>query len=232
MMKKAKNTVVVTSWGLCESAGIQSQSKEPCVRKQVPEIDERDAKPAFSHFALVGLMEQELIKTWVTTTYDNLPFQAGVKIGAINQLHGSLNDMDNQQKKDNPDIHPTQMRWLLNLTATADLVIAVGCRMRDVNAVRPAQAVALKAMDHDSQLLEGSEEWQPQVQGLCIINEQQTALDNICQMRLWGPSDHILKKLCSVLKVPVKTDHKMSKYRWKSHAPKVFATKEIIDSYA
>lgn len=124
------------------------------------------------------------------------------------------------------------MRWLLNLTATADLVIVIGSRMRDSNAVRPAQTVALKAMDHDKQLLQGSEESESQVQGLVIINEQFTAMDSVCQLRLWGPSASILMTLCKKLNAPVKSDMRIIKHKWNSNAPRIFRSKEEIKSGA
>lgn len=95
MMRKAKNIVVVTSYGLCEDVGLYTFSKELNLRKKAKEVEEKDAKPSYTHFALVGLLEASMLKTWVTTTPDSLPFMAGAKIGAVNQLHGSRNDVAN-----------------------------------------------------------------------------------------------------------------------------------------
>lgn len=121
------------------------------------------------------------------------------------------------------------MRWLLNLEANADCVLVLGSRMRKSQSVRVAQTVAMKAIDHDRQIMEGSQEVEPEIQGLCIINEQYTSLDNICQVRLWGENETIMKKICKELKVSVTDKPKMAKFRWKSHVPPVFHSAEKID---
>lgn len=91
----------------------------------------------------------------MTTTPDDLPFRARVKRGVVNQLHGSYSDRDNPYKPNSTFIHATQMRWLLNVEQNADLVLAIGGRMRNLNADRAALNVALKALDHDDLIEQG-----------------------------------------------------------------------------
>ena len=68
---------------------------------------------------------------------------------------------------------------MLNLAANPDMVIVIGNRLNNIHAMRVPQAMGMKALDHDMQILEGNEETELDVHGLVIMNEQYTTLDKI-----------------------------------------------------
>lgn len=173
--------------------------------KYPPVEDPFKAEPTNTHYAIVSLMEKQLIKAWVTTSPDPLPFLAGCKRGALNQLHGSLNDRDNVFLEDTEKVNSWQQYWLAELCETADMVIALGTRFKDINLARLGQSVAIRALDHDQQIAD-SQVVEQHSEGLVIVDPQPTMYDEMCQIRIWDDPDTVMEKICKELKIPLKKE--------------------------
>ena len=132
-----------------------------------------------------------MLDGWVNQNHDGLPQKAGFPQESINDVHGSWYDPSNPVVKYSGNLKTCLFNDMENLADTADLVIVLGTSLGGLNADQCASKPAARSLKKGSG---GS-------LGTVCINLQQTPLDGVMSLRLFGKSDDILKMLLQELGV-------------------------------
>jgi len=182
LLRLSRKTVLYTGAGISASAvGQAARSGENTVGFKK---DPLAAQPTLTHFALGQLGLRGLVHGWVQQNHDGLPQKAGFPQQCINEIHGSWFDPGNPVVKYSGRLHSRAHPWMENDAQTADLVLVLGTSLGGLNADQVANNAAVRSLEPGAGSL-----------GTVCINLQQTAVDGMMTLRIFGKSDDVLQAL-------------------------------------
>ena len=121
--------------------------------------------------------------------HDGLPQKAGYPQSALNEIHGAWFDVSNPVVPMTGSLRCDLLEWLIEWEKRTDLCLAMGSSLCGMNADRLVQSTAQRAMEG-----QGS--------GAVIISLQQTRLDHMASLRIFGRADEVMDLLARELDVP------------------------------
>lgn len=177
LLLASKKTVLYNGAGI--SASVIGQAAKSGVNKVGWVGKGVHAQPTMTHYILSQLVRENLIHSWIQQNHDGLPQKAGCPQHKINEIHGAWFDPSNPVVKYSGSLRNDLYSWMKESAKTADLVIALGTSLSGLNADR---------MVVDCAEREGS-------LGSVMINLQQTQLDGMMSLKIYGKTDDVLSSL-------------------------------------
>lgn len=200
MIRSSQNCVAYTGAGISTAAGIDDYASvapdsvtgghNKCKRSPM------EAEPTLAHSALTALYQTGYLKHWVQQNHDGLPQKAGYPQHALNEIHGAWFDPANPVVKMEGSLRGDLFSWLLQWEKRADLCLAIGTSLAGMNADRIASATARR---------QGS-------LGTVIVSLQQTKLDHLAVLRIFGRTDDVMRALATELSLKMPEVPDYSKY--------------------
>lgn len=194
LLLNSKKTVLYTGAGISASvigqAAVSSVNKVGWVGKGV------HASPTSTHYILSQLVRENLIQSWIQQNHDGLPQKAGCPQHRINEIHGAWFDPSNPVVKYSGSLRDDLYKWMQDSAKTADLVIALGTSLSGLNADQMVEKCALR---------KGS-------LGSVMINLQQTPLDGMMSVKIFGKTDDVLGMLMKKLEEKGKLQQKTQEF--------------------
>jgi NAD-dependent SIR2 family protein deacetylase len=191
IVRKAKNSMVLTGAGISTAAGIDDYATKGRDRGVVVEErpvvkDWKDARPTKAHRVLTAMYRAGHLKHWIQQNHDSLPQKAGFPQHALNEIHGSLHDPANPivpyEGSLRDDLYSLMETW----EKKNDLCLALGTSLSGFNVDRVAETAARRFQSRRSF-------------GLVIVNLQQTQYDECCSLRIFAKIDDVMKLLAKEL---------------------------------
>ena len=145
------------------------------------------AQPNLGHRFLASLFHSGLLHVVVNQNHDGLLQKAGYPQYALNEIHGSWFDPSNPGGN---ILRDDLFDAVLETEQKTNLCLALGTSLSGLNADRVAETAAKKFCEKKGGL------------GLLIVNLQQTRLDDICTLRIYGILDDVLNRLAMELCLP------------------------------
>src|SRR3990167_9107078 len=201
-LKQAKCCVVYTGAGLSRAAGIADYASiaKNSVANQAPKLrNPFEAKPTFSHRAIVELERAGLIAHYVQQNHDGLPQKAGFPQEKINEIHGAWYDPSNPVVAMNGSLRSDLYNSMNKIKYQTDFCLCLGTSLSGMSADDVAEKPAKMSLDD------------PSVLGTVIINLQQTRLNDYSAIRIWAKLDDVFASILKKLNLNLnKRDPKIS----------------------
>ena len=195
LLRKAKCCTAYTGAGLSRAAGIgdYASKSNSIMSKTVPVLKSPcDAEPTYAHRILVALERAGYLHHYVQQNHDGLPQKAGFPQEKINEIHGAWYDPSNPVVQFSGNLRGDFFKWMLKMEQETDLCLCLGTSLSGMNADRMAETPAKKSLKKKSKSL-----------GTVIINLQQTRLDDVSSIRIWGTLDETFELLAKKLNLNV-----------------------------
>merc|ERR1711976_542376 len=183
LLLKSKKTVLYTGAGI--SASVIGQAAKTGINKTGWLGHGTQAAPTAPHYFLSKLVRENLIHSWIQQNHDGLPQKAGCPQHRINEIHGAWFDSSNPVGNDAGTLRDDLYHWMQDSAKTADLVIALGTSLSGLNADQMVEKCALRKNSL----------------GSVMINLQQTKLDGMLSLKLYGKTDGVLGMVMKKLKL-------------------------------
>jgi NAD-dependent SIR2 family protein deacetylase len=186
MVRRAKLCCAYTGAGLSRSSGIPDYASKAnnSVVNSVPKLENSlDALPTYAHCALTAMEQAGFLHHYVQQNHDGLPQKSGFPQEKINEIHGAWFDPSNPVVPFSGSLRGDLFNWMVDFEKKIDLCLCLGTSLSGMNADRCAETPAKRA------------QVDPSVLGTIIINIQQTRLDGICSLRIWGKLDEVFTLL-------------------------------------
>jgi len=120
---------------------------------------------------------------YVQQNHDGLPQKSGFPQEKINEIHGAWFDPSNPVVQFSGSLRGDLFNEMIDIEKRIDLCLCLGTSLSGMNADRVAETPAKRAARD------------PAIIGTIIINIQQTRLDDICSLRIWGKLDDVFTLL-------------------------------------
>ena len=182
LLKMSKKTVLYTGAGI--SASVIGQAARSSINKQGWVGKGTQAQPTKTHVLLSQLVRGNYIHSWIQQNHDGLPQKAGCPQHRINEIHGSWFDPSNPVVKYSGNLKTDLYNWMTWSAENADLVIALGTSLGGLNADQMVEKCS-KRKD---------------TLGSVMINLQQTPLDGLMTLRIFGTTDDVLSLVVEKLR--------------------------------
>lgn len=186
LIRESKHCVAYTGAGISTSAGIADYATRggsvPLLL--LPML----AKPTIAHRILTSLHGKGHLKHWIQQNHDGLPQKAGYPQHALNEIHGAWFDPSNPVVPMDGELRSDLFQSLLSWEKKADLCLVIGTSLAGMNADRIVQSVSERAM-----IDEGL--------GSVIISLQQTPLDDLSTLRIFGEIDEVMEMLAEEMSI-------------------------------
>jgi len=183
LLLESKKTVLYTGAGI--SASVIGQAAKSSVNTVGWVGRGVHAQPTDTHYFLSQLVRENLIHSWIQQNHDGLPQKAGCPQHRINEIHGAWFDPSNPVVKYSGTLRDDLYHWMQDSAKTADLVIALGTSLSGLNADQMVEKCALRKNSL----------------GSVMINLQQTKLDGMLSLKLYGKTDDVLGMVMKKLKL-------------------------------
>eukprot|EP00727_Mastigamoeba_balamuthi_P001049 m51a1_g10941 hypothetical protein (1339) ;mRNA; f:178994-185324 len=189
LMTKAKKCVAYCGAGLSTASGIADYATNPehTISTATTRVNNPyDAKPTRAHGVLAALHRAGFVAECVQQNHDGLPQKAGFPQEAVNEIHGSWYDPSNPVVQFNGSLRSDLFHWLCETESTFDMCLCLGTSLSHMNADRVPTTIANKYKRNIGL-------------GTVIINLQQTLLDEVSTVRIWGKLDDVFVLLAEEL---------------------------------
>jgi len=191
LILESKFCIAYVGAGLSCASGLDDYAtKSPQAIAARPHVsDERGSGfltlPNTGHKVLTRLYQKGLLKKCVSQNHDGLLQKSGFPQHAVNEIHGGWFDPSNPGGN---QLRHDLFDEILVLEKNTDLCLALGSSLSGLNADRLAKTPASK--------------YPKKGNGLVIINLQETQLDDIATLRIFGKLDEVMGRLAQVLDLP------------------------------
>eukprot|EP00566_Odontella_aurita_P013253 CAMPEP_0113597410 /NCGR_PEP_ID=MMETSP0015_2-20120614/40988_1 /TAXON_ID=2838 /ORGANISM="Odontella" /LENGTH=472 /DNA_ID=CAMNT_0000505257 /DNA_START=70 /DNA_END=1488 /DNA_ORIENTATION=- /assembly_acc=CAM_ASM_000160 len=187
LIRGSEQCVAYTGAGISTSAGIADYATQgdgvfPLL------LSPMLAKPTPAHRILASLHAEGHLKHWIQQNHDGLPQKAGYPQHALNEIHGAWYDPSNPVVPMDGGLRPDLFKSLLLWEKKADLCIAIGTSLAGMNADRVVRSVSERATSGEGL-------------GSVIISLQQTPLDELSALRIFGKIDDVMEMLAEELSI-------------------------------
>eukprot|EP00026_Physarum_polycephalum_P007541 Phypoly_transcript_07604.p1 GENE.Phypoly_transcript_07604~~Phypoly_transcript_07604.p1 ORF type:complete len:510 (+),score=56.14 Phypoly_transcript_07604:48-1532(+) len=186
MIRQSKLCCAYTGAGLSRSSGIPDYASKAAnsVVNNAPKLENSlDALPTFAHCALTAMERAGYLHYYVQQNHDGLPQKSGFPQEKINEIHGAWFDPSNPVVPFNGSLRGDLFNAMVDMEKKIDLCLCLGTSLSGMNADRVAETPAKRAAKD------------PNILGTIIINIQQTRLDDVCSLRIWGKLDDVFTLL-------------------------------------
>ena len=194
LVRKSRHCVAYTGAGISTASGISdyaSQGLQSMAVALQPKVRSHfDAGPTLAHRVLTAMYNAGHLKHWVQQNHDGLPQKAGYPQHALNEIHGSWYDPSNPVVKMQGELRPDLFNRLVEWEQRTDLCLAIGTSLAGMNADRMARTPAQKAAEQQDGVI-----------GTVIISLQQTPMDGLASLRIFGPIEEVMALLAEELRL-------------------------------
>jgi len=222
LMRRSNQCVAYTGAGLSVSSGLQdyasNKSKQSLAQQEAERTRSRAQAPASgfrsldgtaildsqskflaspntSHRSLTSLFRKGFVKRVFNQNHDGLLQKAGLPQHAVNEIHGAFFDPSNPGGFElRGDLVDDMYEW----ASRTDLCLALGTSLSGLNADRIAKVPAQKCI---RQTPSGGPPADAAL-GLVIVALQETQLDDLATLRIFGLLDDVLMRLDKALSSP------------------------------
>lgn len=226
MIKKSNKCTAYTGAGISTSAGINDYASSNSTTSQPQRLKSPyDALPTLSHKVLSALHSHGLLKHWIQQNHDGLPQKAGFPQSSLNEIHGSWYDPSNPVIPMDGHLRFDLFQNMLELSQSADLVLACGTSLAGMSADCVVQECAKRSIKcrmkwraavgatniSEEDLLNYSSvdgDGDDNSLGAVLINLQQTSMDDLFALRIFGKADTVFGLLAEELSLGTVEDMK------------------------
>ena len=194
LVRSSSHLVIYSGAGISTSSGIgdyASKSGKSAITTFQKKKKGLDAEPTFAHYALTSLYRNGFVKHWVQQNHDGLPQKAGYPQMALNEIHGAWFDPSNPVVPMSGSLRGDLFSWMKKEENTVDLVIAMGTSLCGMNADNMVKTPSKKFLQKGKG------------KGSVIIGFQQTRMDDLASLRIFGNIDQVLLLLMCEMNLPV-----------------------------
>eukprot|EP00605_Chrysophyceae_sp_TOSAG23-4_P001754 GSChrysophyteH1.ASY1.ANO1.1942.1 assembled CDS len=147
------------------------------------------ARPTLTHRVLVSMFTHGHLSHWIQQNHDSLPQKAGYPQHALNEIHGSLHDPANPIVPYEGTLRDDLYEWMHEWQEKTDLCLSLGTSMSGFNCDSVPQRCAER------------------INGLVIINLQQTSYDDQARLRIFAKTDDVFRMLAKELNLTKMTQN-------------------------
>jgi len=202
LLLKSQNAIVYTGAGISTASGIDdyaSNADKSTIKFDRPHLKTHwHALPTFSHYALVSLHQQKLIKYWIQQNHDGLPQKAGYPQHMLNEIHGAWYDPSNPVVQMSGHLREDLFQDVKKWEEQTDLCLALGTSLAGMSCDCVVTTVGNNAKR--SFFKETTSEKSNKI-GAVIIGLQQTQHDSLCCLRIFAKLDDAMESLLNTLQI-------------------------------
>lgn len=196
MMKASSHPIAYCGAGISTQVlhDYASRATGSVVRKSEASGNRKLLPPTYNHRVLAALFKAGYLHNLLDQNHDCFSLKAGIPLEKCNFIHGHWFDSRNPVLMMDDKLRPDLLEQMMQWSATADFVFAIGTSLAGMTADVVAEQCAKRFITENNK-----------GQGLAILTIQETRLDSQCALKIYARIEDVMSMLEKKLKLKLES---------------------------